>query len=215
MNIQNILRETLIWVQLIAAIVALLHWSKLKNSYWKWFVIYLCTLFLIEAFSKWGLNNNPSYRAYLYDFLGIPIQFLFFYWLYAVKSLKNYRVFWTCTLLYSLSFLPYFMLFAKGSIVFSLSYTVGNVLLMLMVFLEIFKQIKSEKILLFRSNFMFYINIGIMLFYIGTLPFFSFYGLILRDENLWLNYYIFFMVANHIMYLLFICAFVWGKPNTY
>ena len=195
--------------------MALLHWPKLKNSYWKWFVTYLCTLFLIEAFSKWGLKNNPSYRAYLYDFFGIPIQFLFFYWLYAVKSLKNSGLFWMCILLYSLSFVPYFMLFSKGSIVFSLSYTVGNVLLMWMVFLEIFKQIKSEKILLFRSNFMFYINIGIMLFYIGTLPFFSFYGLILKNENLWLSYYIFFMVANHIMYLLFICAFVWGKPNTY
>ena len=215
MNIQTILRETLIWVQLIAAIVALMHWSKLKNSYWKWFVIYLCTVFLIEAFSKWGLRNSPSSRVYLYDFFGIPIQFLFFYWLYAIKSLKNYRLFWVCILLYSISFLPYFMLFTKGSIVFSLSYTVGNILLMWMVFLEILKQIKSEKILLFRSNFMFYINIGIMLFYIGTLPFFSFYGLILKNENLWLNYYIFFMVANHIMYLLFICAFVWGKPSTY
>ena len=215
MDIQHILRETIVWIELAAAIVALRYWTKLKGSYWKWFIIYLCIIFLVEAFSKWGLKNNPSYRVYLYDFFGIPIQFLFFYWLYAIKSLKNRTLFWACTALYGISFLPYFMLFAKESIVYSLSYTVGNVLLMLMVFLEIFKQIQSEKILLFRSNFMFYINIGIMLFYIGTLPFFSFYGLIFKNEILWLNYYIFFMVANHIMYLLFICAFIWGKPNTY
>lgn len=215
MGIQAILRETLIWLELIAALIALLHWPKLKNSYWKWFIIYLCVLFFVEAFSKWGLENNPNYRMYLYDFFGIPLQFLFFYWLYAIKSQKSYLLFWLCTFLYGLSFLPYFTLFAKESIVFSLSYTVGNVLLMLLVFLEIFKQIKSEKILLFRSNFMFYINIGIMIFYIGTLPFFSFYGLILKDLQFWTGYYIFFMVANHIMYLLFISAFVWGKPNTF
>jgi hypothetical protein len=215
MSIQSILRETLIWIQLGAAVVGLLNWPKLKNSYWKWFIIYLCIIFLVEASSKWGLKNNPTYRVYLYDFFGIPIQFLFFYWLYAVKSLKNYTLFWICILLYASSFLPYFTLFAKESIVYSLSYTVGNVLLMLMVFLEIFKQIKSEKILLFRSNFMFYINIGIMLFYIGTLPFFSFYGLIFKDIQFWTSYYIFFMIANHIMYLLFISAFVWGKPNTF
>lgn len=215
MSIQVILRETIVWVELTAAIVALSYWSKLKNSHWKWFVIYLSIIFLVEAFSKWGLMSNPTQRVYLYDFFGIPIQFLFFYWLYAVKSLRNYTLFWVCTLLYGISFLPYFTLFAKESIVYSLSYTVGNVLLMLMVFLEIFKQIQSEKILLFRSNFMFYINIGIMLFYIGTLPFFSFYGLILKQPHFWNGYYIFFMVANHIMYSLFICAFIWGKPNTY
>ncbi len=215
MSIQAVLRDTLIWIELTAAIVALLYWPKLKKSYWKWFIVYLCTIFLVEAFSKWGLQNKPTYRVYLYDFFGIPAQFLFFYWLYAVKSLKNYTLFWICTLLYGFSFLPYFTLFAKESIVFSLSYTVGNVLLMLLVFLEIFKQIKSEKILFFRSNFMFYINIGIMFFYIGTLPFFSFYGLILKDIEFWNNYYVFFMIANHVMYLLFICAFIWGKPNTY
>lgn len=215
MTVQSILRESSIWVELAAAVVALCYWSKLKNSYWKWFIIYLCVIFFVEAFSKWGLNNNAKYRVYLYDFFGIPIQFLFFYWLYAIKSLKNYTLFWVCTFLYTISFLPYFTLFAKGSIVYSLSYTVGNVLLMLMVLLEIFKQINSEKILLFRSNFMFYINIGIMLFYIGTLPFFSFYGLLYKHPEFWNNYYIFFMVANHIMYSLFICAFVWGKPNTY
>lgn len=215
MDVQTVLRETLIWIELIAAIFALFYWNKLKNSHWKWFIVYLCVIFIVEAFSRWGLKNNPNYRVYLYDFFGIPVQFLFFYWLYAIKSLKNYMLFWACTLLYALSFLPYFTLFARESIVYSLSYTVGNVLLLLMVFLEILKQIKSEKILLFRSNFMFYINIGIIVFYIGTLPFFSFYGLILKDLQFWTNYYIFFMVANHIMYLLFISAFLWGKPNTY
>ena len=215
MTVPFILRETIVWIEFAAAVVGLLYWPKLKNSYWKWFIIYLCIIFVVEASSKWGLKNNPTYRVYLYDFFGIPVQFLFFYWLYAVKSLKNNFLFWLCVVLYAISFLPYFTLFAKESIVYSLSYTVGNVLLMLLVFLEIFKQIKSEKILLFRSNFMFYINIGIMLFYIGTLPFFSFYGLILKDLQFWTSYYIFFMVANHIMYLLFISAFVWGKPNTF
>lgn len=215
MSSSFILRETIVWVEFAAALVALFYWSRLKNSHWKWFIVYLCIIFLVEAFSKWGLKNTPKHRVFLYDFFGIPIQFLFFYWLYAVKSLKNILLFWMCTLIYVISFLPYFTLFAKGSIVYSLSYTVGNILLMLLVFLEIFKQIKSEKILLFRSNFMFYITIGIMLFYIGTLPFFSFYGLILKNNQLWTSYYIFFMVANHIMYSLFICAFLWGKPNTY
>jgi hypothetical protein len=212
---QTLLAKSLLWIQFFTMLVALWYWPKLKNSYWKWFVIYLCVIFLVEALSKWGLKDYPTYKIYLYDFFGIPIQFLFFYWLYANKSLNDKKLFWICVIIYLASFLPYFTLFAKSNIVYSLSYTVGNIMLMLLVFLEILKQIKSDKILLFRENFMFYINIGIMIFYIGTLPFFSFYGLILKNDNLWSNYYLFFMVANHIMYLLFISAFIWGKPNTY
>lgn len=214
-SFQVLLGTTLIGLQFITAVIALMHWNRLRNTYWKWFIIYLGTIFIIEAFSRWGLKAHPEYRAYLYDFLGIPIQFLFFYWLYAAKSLASKRLFLGCLVIYLVSFLPYFTLFAKGNIVYSFSYTVGNVLLMILVFLEILKQIKSDKILLFRENFMFYINIGIMIFYIGTLPFFSFYGLILKNKALWLNYYTFFMMANHVMYLLFISAFTWGKPNTY
>jgi len=212
---QTLLAKTLLWVQFFTMLVALWHWPKLKNSHWKWFIVYLCVIFLVEALSKWGLKDYPAYKIYLYDFFGIPIQFLFFYWIYAVKSLKNKSLFCICVLIYLASFLPYFMLFGKSNIVYSLSYTIGNIMLMLLVFLEILKQIKSESILLFRENFMFYINIGIMIFYIGTLPFFSFYGLILKNDRLWANYYLFFMIANHIMYLLFISAFIWGKPNTY
>ncbi|MCY1500846.1 hypothetical protein D9M68_348980 [compost metagenome] len=212
---QILLSHTLIGLQLFAAMFAFSYWNKLKQTHWKWFIIYLNLIFLIEAFSRWGLAAHPTYRAYFYDFLGIPVQFLFFYWLYASISLKNRKLFFWCILIYLLSFLPYFTLFAKGNIVYSLSYTVGNVLLMILVFLEILKQIKSDKILLFRENFMFYVNIGIVIFYIGTLPFFSFYGLIVKNQSLWMNYYTFFMIANHIMYLLFISAFIWGKPNTY
>lgn len=214
-NLQSLLGELLIWVQFLAALTALRYWPKLKNSYWKWFIVYLCVIFFVEAFSKWGLTNAPGKREILYSYFGIPVQFLFFYWLYASKSLGNNKLFWTCILLYCISFLPHFIIFGQKTIIQSLSYTVGNMLLMILVLLEIFQQIKSEKILLFRSNFMFYVNIGILVFYIGTLPFFSFYGLILKDKDLWSNYYTFFMVSNNIMYLLFICAFLWGKPNTY
>jgi hypothetical protein len=214
-NTQKILSETLIWVQFSTALVALFHFPTLKKSYWKWFIIYCCAIFLMEAFAKWGLKNYPSYISTYYDFFVIPIEFVFFYWLYAVKSLKRQKLFWIITGLFCISFLPYFTIIHKPGMMLSLSYTVGTVLLMFLVILEIFKQIKSEKILLFHTNYMFYINIGIMLFYVGTLPFFSFYNLLLNESNLWSNYYTFFLIANHLMYLLFTAAFIWGKPNIY
>lgn len=214
-NTQKILSETLIWVQLLTALVASFHFPALKKTHWKWFVVYCCAIFLMEAVAKWGLKMYPSYISTYYDFFVIPTEFVFFYWLYAVNSLNNQKLFWIITGLFGISFLPYFTIIHKPGMMLSLSYTVGTVLLMLLVILEIFKQIKSEKILLFHTNYMFYINIGIMLLYVGTLPFFSFYNLLLNEANLWSNYYTFFLIANHLMYLLFTAAFIWGKPNIY
>lgn len=212
---QKILSESLIWLQFLTALVALYHYPKLKKSYWKWFIVYCCSIFIMEAFAKWGLKNYPTYISKYYDYFVIPIEFLFFYWLYAIKSLNKQKLFWALIVLFCISFLPYLITIQKPGMMLSLSYTVGTVLLMFLVILELFKQIKSEKILLFRTNFMFYINIGIIVLYVGTLPFFSFYKLLLNEPNLWSNYYTFFLCANHIMYLLFTAAFIWGKPNTY
>jgi len=214
-NTQKLLSELLIWVQLLTALVAIFHLTELKNSHWKWFAGYCCAIFLMEAFAKWGLKNHPSYISKYYDFFVIPVEFVFFYWLYAVKSLNRPKLFWGIVGVFAVSFLPYFTIIHKPGMMLSLSYTVGTVLLMLLVILEILKQIKSEKILLFRSNYMFYINIGIILLYVGTLPFFSFYNLLLNEPQLWGAYYTFFLIANNLMYLLFSAAFIWGKPSIY
>ena len=95
-----------------------------------------------------------------------------------------------------------------------MSYTVGVFLLSIMVYLEFIKQIKSEDILNFQNNKMFYINIGILLFYVGTLPFFAFdKQLYLNNNELWSNYKTFFLLSVNIMYLLFAASFIWGKPK--
>ncbi|AWI25886.1 hypothetical protein HYN49_08225 [Flavobacterium pallidum] len=165
-------------------------------------------------FSKVGLKHCPDYRKYYYDFLIIPLEFLFLYWLYCWHALDNKRLFWISSAIYLGSFAPHLLLFKEPPLVYSFSYVTGNLLLLIMACLEFFKQIQTEKILHFKKNMMFYVNSGVILFYIGTLPFFTFYGLLLKDLHIWNYYYVFFLAANNIMYLFFTAAFVWGKPNT-
>ncbi len=85
---------------------------------------------------------------------------------------------------------------------------------MILVFLEFKKQIQNDDILAFPENKMFYINIGIMLFYVGTLPFFSLYHLLLKEPEIWNIYYLYFLISNCIMYLLFTASFIWGKQKS-
>jgi hypothetical protein len=96
----------------------------------------------------------------------------------------------------------------------SLNTTVGNLFLLILVMLEFLNQIKSDMIMSFKENKMFYINIGVTLFYIGNMPFFALYFDILEIPKYWNNYYIYFMVSNCLMYLLFAASFVWGKVKS-
>jgi len=214
-DLQYFLIKTLLLSEFITALAAILMYKKLKYSYWKWFSYYLIFIFLAELTSEYILTYFENIRKYYFDFFIIPLEFIFFYWLYSYKSLGNKKLFWSCTSLYLLSFLPQALIFDKLVVISSFNYVVGTFLLSLMIILEFNKQIKTDDILKYKENMMFYINIGVCLLYIATLPFFSFYDLISKTPDIWFKYYVFFMIANIIMYILFTFALLWGKPNTY
>ncbi len=95
-----------------------------------------------------------------------------------------------------------------------MSYTIGVFLLAILSFLEFLKQIKSDEILNFKGNKMFYINIGVLIFYIGTLPFFAFDKILLdNNRTLWDSYLTFFLFSVNIINLFYIASFIWGKSK--
>ncbi|CAM3661552.1 hypothetical protein FLGE108171_09120 [Flavobacterium gelidilacus] len=213
MKYQPELTCILLWIEIIASIIALAFYSKTKKTYWIWFTFYL----FVIAFSDNFIDDLVFFfnikKQFFYAYILIPIQFVFFYWLYALKSLGKKKLFWSCIILYTMSFIPIELYFSKLKVVYSFNYVIGTLLLMLLVFVEFRKQIKNDDILEFSKNKMFYINIGVMLFYVGTLPFFGLYNLIANEVDIWNIYYIYFLVSNCIMYLLFAASFIWGKPK--
>jgi len=112
-----------------------------------------------------------------------------------------------------LTYLPVELYFGKIDLVYSINLTVGTILLTFLVVLEFIKQIQNDNILKFKQNKMFYINIGVILFYIGTYPFFAFENVISQAPyiDMWNAYYMYFLVSNYIMYLMFAASFIWGK----
>jgi hypothetical protein len=154
--------------------------------------------------------SNPSF----FNYFVIPLEFIFFFWLYAYQSFKNKKLFYIFTLIYALSFILNELYFIKNKNIFSFNYTVGSFLLMFLVIIEYYKQINSDDILNFAKNKMFYINLGVTLFYIGSLPFWAFYMQLLEHEKIWRLYLIYFRLSGIIMYLLFASSFIWGKRNS-
>ena len=188
-----------------------LTFAVFNNKYFKHYLLYIV---LLENFGETIFNLFKIDSQFIQSLFSIPIEFLFFIWLFAMKSLKNKKLYIISTVVYLLSFIPELSI-EKGKFFFnSFNYLIGGFILLFLVLLELNNQIKSDDILRFKENKMFYITIGIALFYVGNLPFFGLYYLILKEPEIWNIYYIYFMVSNCLMYLLFAASFIWGKPKS-
>jgi hypothetical protein len=212
-DFQEILSECLLYSQGVAVITSLLLYKSVKTSYWKYFAWFLLIIFLLECYGKWGIWYLFS-KTKFYNYFVIPLEFIFWYWLYAAKSFKNKKLFYFFTTLYIISFIPSELYFKESKIFYSFNYTLGCVLLMFLVFKEYYNQINSSNILSFSKNKMFYINIGVTLFYIGTLPCITFYPILREHQEIWKLYYNYFLISNILMYLLFAASFIWGKQSS-
>lgn len=207
-----ILKPILLLSELTAAIVGLLYLKTLKNSHWRFFSLYLIFIGLQELFWHFEFGIKPFLKYIYYAYIGIPVQYFFFYWLYGFKSLGSKKLFIACSSLYILTYIPVELFFSEFRKLYSLNITIGTLFLFLLVLLEFLKQIREDSILHFKQNKMFYINLGVILMYVGTFPLFCFY-LELADHHrqIWKLYYSYFLLANIIMYSLFALSFIWGK----
>ncbi len=209
--------------ELAACIAGFLCWTKIRNSYWRWFPVYLAAIFLTECAGKYALQvrNDLVLNVAIYKYWGIPIQFFFFYWLFHMKFNENSKNRWPlyAAAIYLLSLLSdifswpgfFYANISKSGFLAS-SYAVGTILLVLLSLIYLFKFVKSDEAISFRSDMMFSVSLGLLLFYMLTLPF------DMLRTTLYHNYREIFFIYWHaqyilddMMYLMFIVAFVWGK----
>lgn len=210
------LNKLLIGIECLSAIVAILYLPKLKQTYWKWFAVYLIIICAQELFWKFSPYTFGIRKQDYFAYFGIPIQYLFFIWLYALKSLRNRNLFFAFFALYIFSFIPIEIYEQKIKTIATINLSIANIMIVILTVMEFIKQIKNDDILKFKENKMFYINTGMILFYVGTYPFSAFYDELIKEPyiNIWNAYYFYFLVANCIMYLLFIASFIWGKHKS-
>lgn len=211
MTFQEFLNNSMVFAEGVAALTSIFFYRKIKNTHYVFFPYYLVFIFISEMLGRF--DYLPVRKISYYNNFVIPIEFITLYWMYAWKSLNRRNLFWVFTSLYLLSFIPNELYFMKNKVIYSFNYTFGSFLLMFLVIMEYYKQINSENILNFSKNRMFYINLGVTMFYIGTLPFWAFYFPLLEHMEIYEIYRNYFWISGIIMYLLFASSFVWGKQN--
>jgi hypothetical protein len=165
--------------------------------------------------SRQLLNSN----FVLYNYIVIPMEILFFTWLFHKEftstSFRRLPVAAAC--IYIGCWLADMFVIPKGaySWIGSFSYTAGILVLLVLILTWLYKFATSKEIIFIKSNMMFWVCMGIFVFYSFSLPFYGMGNYLYSHyQNLYLNYSKAIYFLNYIMYALFTIAFIWGKPKS-
>lgn len=218
MTKNDIFRYTLLGLESIAAISGFIAWKKIKSTYWKWFPIYLAIIAGTELICEFYIQHiDQKLHADIFFYFAIPLQFLFFFWLLNqyenAKGKNNHAL--ISAVIYIISFLIDQFYFQSTTYWFSsFSYTIGNILLLVLILRLLFRLIRSDDIIIFKEIMMFWVASGIMIFYLGSLPYFGMFNTLSTVFGPSINIYWYIqIILNGIMYFLFTMSFIWGNPK--
>jgi hypothetical protein len=217
MSKYDYLRVGLYLFELLAFITGIIYWKKVRHTHWKWFVVYLGFIFILDSTGGFMFMVLKQNNAWLYKWLIMPVSFLFFFWLYwktfTHRKEKNWSV--AASVIYGLSFIADTVWLSKIKFVYSsFSYCTGNLLLLILIILFFLKFIGSDEILQYKRNMMFWVCIGLLVYYMISLPYFGLWNTLRTDYKLlFRRYWIVQMVLDYLMYIFFTTSFIWGRPK--
>lgn len=223
MDLLDTLRLLLHVFELLSVIVGFINWNKIKKNYWRWFAIYLALITIIEFLGKFfvSIKGLIEYNIYLYQYFAIPLQFIFFSWLFyknfsrkwqkiaASAGISIFLIFWLDEI-FSTNKSPYWFI--------SLSYDTGVIVLLVLIIIFLIKLSTTNEILSFKTNMMFWVVMGLFAGYICTIPYYIWRNYLItyersKPELLYGPFYG-FMFLNYLMYSLFCVGFIkWKKVN--
>lgn len=218
MNKYDILRLVLNFFELLACIVGIACFKNVRNNYWKWFVVYLTVIVFAELLSEYLLMIKHLPNQWIYTWFVIPFEFLFFFWLY-FQYFKNtsYRnqLFLLVTTGYLTCYIVDMVYLRKLQFAFSsFSYMAGSIFLLVLIIIFFIKLIRSNEILEYKKDMMFWVSVGLLIFFLGSLPFYGLWNTLRYNyPNGFNTYWIVQIGFDFIMYIFFALAFIWGKPK--
>jgi len=211
----ELLKQVLYIGEILTFASVLYTYKKSNNTL---LLLYFGFIVLAETIGKYLVTNKFfDYSKYWFAYFVIPLEFFFWYWFFYqhFKKKNEKLIIKTGMLLLAISFIVEWLFFYDSKAVFiSLSYTLGNLILLLIILMYFKSLIHTERILTFDKELEFWICCGLLLFYLGTFPMFGLYNYFLNNYPQELRiYYVVMLVLNSLMYLLFSFGMLWTKPK--
>lgn len=198
--------------ELISAVTGFLLWRKFKKTYWQWFVILLAFIFLTEMAAKFlkfgGVYKYLSNEIYRYINIPVVVISLIFFMTreFTLTKFKNICIVFTS--IYIITFFTEEIMlrqyFAKFN---SLSYQVGFLLILILSLISLFKLINSNKIIFYKESLHFWLAIGLLIYYIPSLPLNAFRNSLFNNNY---NFALFIWNAVQILDIMMYMAFTIG-----
>jgi hypothetical protein len=207
--------QGLVLIEALAATAAICTWRKWKDGYLKGFIFYLPAITLLEA-AHYVFENQKNYAtAMRLGEISVAVEMLFISWLF-YKMLygksKKIPVAGAATYL-TILIIEKITVQAEGYFFRSLSYTVGNLFILVYLISFFIQLAKNDRLLQFKKLTVFWIAAGMLLFYLGTFPFYGLYNELAKDIPFFISVAWFATFLNYCMYLFFTIGFIWGKPG--
>jgi len=155
----------------LAALVAILFYRKYKHTALRFFPLILVYLFLNEI-SAGLLHKHLEDKINLLYTIYNVIFFIFFYYVFwnFVKKRSFRKLIKTAAIIYILAGIinPFYKDIINKPQLFA--YVVGACLLIFCIILYYIEILSTSRILLINQELLFWISIGLLLFYVGYLP---------------------------------------------
>ncbi|MEM7108064.1 MAG: hypothetical protein AAF519_07545 [Bacteroidota bacterium] len=170
------LLETIKYFELVTLVVGAVYYKKYSSSFVKYFFFLLGVVVTLE-FTVWTMKQffgMPLQNWYIYNIL-TSIQYVYYFILYE-KVMSRYRTRqWVRIFLFVflISVLVNFIFIQRLAVdgpFHSYSFVLGAVLLIVSIGLFFAEMLQTEKVLYFKTHLMFWISIGLFVFYTGVIP---------------------------------------------
>lgn len=214
------LKNSLYVMEGVAAVTSFNYIKKWNHTYWKWFPFYLSFIVCADLLGEYFATKQMYDRNYGFVmYFVIPSEFSFFFWIFhkEFKTTKNKWLPTFCFGLYMLSLASDILYFRKSPYIYlSFSYTIGNILLLVLVLRFFLQLMNSNKVLQFRQNILFWVSSGLLVYYLGSCPYYGLRNLLVYKyyDTIFIYYSMFVYILNCLMYLTFALSFICGKPNS-
>jgi hypothetical protein len=194
--------DTIIYFEFATVLVALLQYKKHKQLYFKYFVAYVLVLFgfefLIATFFE--KNNQSIYNIYtFFEFNLVTIVYFNLNKEKLSRLIIKYLIV-SFNIIYFLSF--YFLILKDYTV------TLGALVVSVFMILYLRELLNSTKIIDYKRELSFWITVGMLFYYLSTIPFLALVY-ILKLKDVLLFYIIHFITI--ITHLCFIFGLLWSK----
>ncbi len=202
--------------ELTSAIVSIWYFNTRKKGA-RYFMLYLCFIVLAELIG-FLLRLQPTriYNTYFFSFFVIPIEYIFFYWYLMFSSFQK-KYYWFSAIM-SIVYIASIMLeyhFKEEIVFLSLSYMIGAIGMLLSILINLSFHLNHKNMAEIKKEQTMYISIGLLIFYVGTFPYFGLKNYLLTYYiNVYTVYWFVYMVFNCIMYCMFTYSFLCNRRTS-